>query len=269
MTYKTLTKNYLASESSAAKQQSNQSIPKLSEIPPVAPIDEEEHTNGRLQHYLMRFDIIAKSFKTEYLPELEKLKSLFASTLAKDSVKEKIALLDTYNDNLNSQFADYLQSELDKQYINEDILIHRWYVQEILPELNDHLAKEAQSFLDKIQEAHKIHSLDEKFEFYTKAAESIADDLWDYLNENPEPPPVLNAHLKFFQEYLEYLLQQGVVGTFEKDIRSLLKEVQNALASKDNAEKLRVVDIFDEVSSKFGSFLNEKVLEYEIFKFGE
>ncbi|XP_011292504.2 uncharacterized protein LOC105261803 [Musca domestica] len=244
-------------------------IEKISSIPPTPPVDEEEHTNGRLQHYIMRFDIIAKSFKEEYLPELGNLKSLFEATLAKDSMKDKLLLLDTYNDNLSNDFADYLQTELDKQYITEDILIHRWYVQEILPQLNDHLAKEAQIFLDKIQEAHKIPGLDEKFELYTKAAESISEDLWDYLNENPEPPPVLNAHLKFFQEYIGYLLQQCVVATFENELRSLLKEVEAALAGSDNAEKLRVVDFFDEVSTKFGSFLNEKVIEFEIYKFGE
>ncbi|XP_073823577.1 uncharacterized protein [Musca autumnalis] len=242
---------------------------KIAEIPPTPPVDEVEHTNSRLQHYIMRFDIIAKSFKEEYLPELQKLKSVFQTTLDKDSVKEKLSLLDTYTDKLNSGFVDYLQTELDKQYVNEDILIHRWYVQEILPELSDNLKKEAQIFLDKIQEAHKIHNLDEKFELYTKAAESIAEDLWDYLNENPEPPPVLNAHLKFFQEYIGYLLKERIVDTFENELKNLLKEVEAALASNDNVEKLRVVDFFDEVSTKFGSFLNEKVIEFEIYKFGE
>lgn len=232
-------------------------------------MDEEEHTNNRLKHYIKRFDILAKNIKSDFLPDLQKLKATFETSLAKDSTKEKLQLLETYSDKLNKEFAIYLEDELDKQYINEEILIHRWYVQEILPDLNEHLAKEAKKFLDKIDEAHKIQDFDEKFELYAKASESISEDLWEYVNEIPEPLPVLKAHLKFFQEYIGYLLQECVVDSFESDLRSLLKEVEAAQATGDYKEKLRVVDIFDEVSTKFGSFLNEKVIEFEIYKFGE
>ncbi|XP_013097319.2 uncharacterized protein LOC106080486 [Stomoxys calcitrans] len=233
------------------------------------PIDSAEHIDSRLQHLIKRFDIMAKRFKEDYLPELQNLKSTFEKALTKDSLKDKILLLETYSDKLNLKFANYFHDELDKQFFNEDMQLTRWYVQEILPDLKGKLANEAKQFLEKIQKAYTEEDLDRKVELYNQAADVTSDEFWDYLNDTPEPEPVLNVHLKFFQDCLNYLLKERLVEPFEEQIRNIYEQVQNAIINQDYKDKLRVVEIFDDVSTTLGKFLNEKVIEYEIHKFGE
>lgn len=158
---------------------------------------------------------------------------------------------------------------MDKQYINEDILIHKWYIQELLPHISDKFSNEAAKFLEKSESALSSQDLEKKFDLFTIAADSLSDDFMDYLNGDPEPLPVINAHLKFFQEYISYLLQECVVDKYETELRSLLKEVEGTLAGQDEKEKLRVLDVFDDMTTEFGIFINEKVIGYEIYKFGE
>ncbi|XP_075149642.1 uncharacterized protein LOC142223675 isoform X1 [Haematobia irritans] len=226
-----------------------------------------EHTDSRLKHFIQRLDIMAKHFESKYLPELQQLKATFENSLNNNTLKDKLLLLESYGDKLNMDFLDYFHTELDRQYINEDIQLVRWYVLEILPDLSGQLADEAKKFSEKISQALTEENLDRKLDLYNEASES--DALWDYLNDSPEPEPVLNVHLKFYQDCLNYLLTQGLFDQYEKEIRNYLQQVNEALSKSDYREKLKVVELFDDASTKLGSFLHEKVIAFEIHKFGQ
>ncbi|XP_075149643.1 uncharacterized protein LOC142223675 isoform X2 [Haematobia irritans] len=210
---------------------------------------------------------MAKHFESKYLPELQQLKATFENSLNNNTLKDKLLLLESYGDKLNMDFLDYFHTELDRQYINEDIQLVRWYVLEILPDLSGQLADEAKKFSEKISQALTEENLDRKLDLYNEASES--DALWDYLNDSPEPEPVLNVHLKFYQDCLNYLLTQGLFDQYEKEIRNYLQQVNEALSKSDYREKLKVVELFDDASTKLGSFLHEKVIAFEIHKFGQ
>lgn len=192
----------------------------------------------------------------------------FKLSIAKESLKEKSQLLEQQTK--NTGLADYLADEFDKQYINEDILIESWYLNEISPHVSKDLYEELLKVIHDLKEAYRTEDLETKFNIYTDVGENLSDHFLDYFFGEHAPEPLLNAQLKYYKEYLDYLLkecQEG--GEFEKNIQELKQKVEGARTSSDIDEKHKVIDLFDDLDTKFGRYLDENFVDFRMFKFGE
>lgn len=192
----------------------------------------------------------------------------FKHSIAKESFKEKSQLLEQQTK--NTELADYLADEFDKQYINEDILIESWYLNEISPHVSKDLYEELLKVIHDLKEAYRTEDLETKFNIYTDVGENLSDQFLDYFFGEHAPEPLLNAQLKYYREYLDYLLkecQEG--GEFEKNIQELKQKVEGARTSSDIDEKHNVIDLFDDLDTKFGRYLDENFVDFRMFKFGE
>lgn len=192
----------------------------------------------------------------------------FKHSIAKESLKEKSQLLEQQTK--NTELADYLADEFDKQYINEDILIESWYLNEISPHVSKDLYEELLKVIHDLKEAYRTEDLETKFNIYTDVGENLSDKFLDYFFSEHAPEPLLNAQLKYYKEYLDYLLkecQEG--GEFEKNIQELKQKVEGARTSSDIDEKHNVIDLFDDLDTKFGRYLDENFVDFRMFKFGE
>lgn len=192
----------------------------------------------------------------------------FKHSIAKESLKEKSQLLEQQTK--NTGLADYLADEFDKQYINEDILIESWYLNEISPHVSKDLYEELLKVIHDLKEAYRTEDLETKFNIYTDVGEDLSDQFLDYFFSEHAPEPLLNAQLKYYREYLDYLLkecQEG--GEFEKNIQELKQKVEGARTSSDIDEKHKVIDLFDDLDTKFGRYLDENFVDFRMFKFGE
>ncbi|KAI9577974.1 hypothetical protein GQX74_014118 [Glossina fuscipes] len=248
----------------------------LSRVSIASPIkrhlqDDEEHINSRLNHYIKRLHIIIKKADFEYANELNELRQRFEKSLTNDNHQQKQEFLEYYAHTLNGAVSDYLQNELDKQYLNEDICIEIWYMKEILPYLKDGLAMEISQIIAEYEIALKKDDFGEKFNAFTETVDNYSQNLTTYLDSEPQPLPVLNAHLKFFQYYVSHLLQNNqVLGAkvYEVKLRALLNQVEQAIASEHLEEKLQTIDAFDAVDTEFGQFLFDHMIDFEICRFG-
>lgn len=170
----------------------------------------------------------------------------------------------------NTELADYLADEFDKQYINEDILIESWYLNEISPHVSKDLYEELLKVIHDLKEAYRTEDLETKFNIYTDVGENLSDQFLDYFFGEYAPEPLLNAQLKYYKEYLDYLLKECQVGgEFEKNIQELKQKVEGARTSSDIDEKHKVIDLFDDLDTKFGRYLDENFVDFRMFKFGE
>ncbi|KAL9875232.1 uncharacterized protein ACN427_013446 [Glossina fuscipes fuscipes] len=233
--------------------------------------DDEEHINSRLNHYIKRLHIIIKKADFEYANELNELRQRFEKSLTNDNHQQKQEFLEYYAHTLNGAVSDYLQNELDKQYLNEDICIEIWYMKEILPYLKDGLAMEISQIIAEYEIALKKDDFGEKFNAFTETVDNYSQNLTTYLDSEPQPLPVLNAHLKFFQYYVSHLLQNNQVSgakVYEVKLRALLNQVEQAIASEHLEEKLQTIDAFDAVDTEFGQFLFDHMIDFEICRFG-
>lgn len=192
----------------------------------------------------------------------------FKHSIAKESFKEKSQLLEQQTK--NTELADYLADEFDKQYINEDILIESWYLNEISPHVSKDLYEELLKVIHDLKEAYRTEDLETKFNIYTDVGENLSDQFLDYFFSEHAPEPLLNAQLKYYKEYLDYLLKECQVGgEFEKNIQELKQKVEGARTSSDIDEKHKVIDLFDDLDTKFGRYLDENFVDFRMFKFGE
>lgn len=192
----------------------------------------------------------------------------FKHSIAKESFKEKSQLLEQQTK--NTELADYLADEFDKQYINEDILIESWYLNEISPHVSKDLYEELLKVIHDLKEAYRTEDLETKFNIYTDVGENLSDKFLDYFFSEHAPEPLLNAQLKYYREYLDYLLKECQVGgEFEKNIQELKQKVEGARTSSDIDEKHNVIDLFDDLDTKFGRYLDENFVDFRMFKFGE
>lgn len=224
--------------------------------------------NNRLKHYLQRVELVAQTANAKFPAELQELINKFKHTLAKGSFKEKTLLLDEHTK--IPEFADYLSVEFDKQYINEDLLTETWYLNEILPHLPKDLYEEVTKIIHDLKEAYLAKDLEKKFNIYADLGEKVSERFLDYFYGEDEPMPLLNAQLKYNLEYLQYLLKEFQAGgEFEKPLQDLLSQVQDALASAEKTVKEDVVKMFDDITTKFGRYLDEHFVDFKMFKFGE
>lgn len=192
----------------------------------------------------------------------------FKHSIAKESFKEKSQLLEQQTK--NTELADYLADEFDKQYINEDILIESWYLNEISPHVSKDLYEELLKVIHDLKEAYRTEDLETKFNIYTDVGENLSDKFLDYFFSEHAPEPLLNAQLKYYREYLDYLLKECQVGgEFESNIQELKQKVEGARTSSDIDEKHNVIDLFDDLDTKFGRYLDENFVDFRMFKFGE
>lgn len=192
----------------------------------------------------------------------------FKHSIAKESFKEKSQLLEQQTK--NTELADYLADEFDKQYINEDILIESWYLNEISPHVSKDLYEELLKVIHDLKEAYRTEDLETKFNIYTDVGENLSDQFLDYFFSEHAPEPLLNAQLKYYREYLDYLLKECQVGgEFESNIQELKQKVEGARTSSDIDEKHKVIDLFDDLDTKFGRYLDENFVDFRMFKFGE
>lgn len=192
----------------------------------------------------------------------------FKHSIAKESLKEKSQLLEQQTK--NTELADYLADEFDKQYINEDILIESWYLNEISPHVSKDLYEELLKVIHDLKEAYRTEDLETKFNIYTDVGENLSDQFLDYFFGEHAPEPLLNAQLKYYREYLDYLLKECQVGgEFETNIQELKQKVEGARTSSDIDEKHKVIDLFDDLDTKFGRYLDENFVDFRMFKFGE
>lgn len=192
----------------------------------------------------------------------------FKHSIAKESFKEKSQLLEQQTK--NTELADYLADEFDKQYINEDILIESWYLNEISPHVSKDLYEELLKVIHDLKEAYRTEDLETKFNIYTDVGENLSDQFLDYFFSEHAPEPLLNAQLKYYREYLDYLLKECQVGEeFEKNIQELKQKVEGARTRSDIDEKHKVIDLFDDLDAKFGRYLDENFVDFRMFKFGE
>lgn len=192
----------------------------------------------------------------------------FKHSIAKESLKEKSQLLEQQTK--NTELADYLADEFDKQYINEDILIESWYLNEISPHVSKDLYEELLKVIHDLKEAYRTEDLETKFNIYTDVGEDLSDQFLDYFFSEHAPEPLLNAQLKYYREYLDYLLKECQVGgEFETNIQELKQKVEGARTSSDIDEKHKVIDLFDDLDTKFGRYLDENFVDFRMFKFGE
>uniref|UniRef100_A0A1A9W6U8 Uncharacterized protein n=1 Tax=Glossina brevipalpis TaxID=37001 RepID=A0A1A9W6U8_9MUSC len=233
--------------------------------------ENEEHTNARLTHYIKRLDIILKKQNVKYAKDLNELRHRFEESLTNDSHQQKEEFLEYYPHSLKEAVSDYLQDELDKQYLNEDILIEMWYMEELLPYLDNDLAKEISQIIVEYGVALQKDDFDEKLDKFTGTVDNYSQKLITYLDTEPEPLPVVNIHLKFFQQYIVYLLQDDQSShakVYEAELRALLPQVEKAIASENFKEKMQIIDAFDEVNTQFGQFLLNHIVDFEIYRFG-
>lgn len=192
----------------------------------------------------------------------------FKHSIAKESFKEKSQLLEQQTK--NTELADYLADEFDKQYINEDILIESWYLNEISPHVSKDLYEELLKVIHDLKEAYRTEDLETKFNIYTDVGENLSHQFLDYFFSEHAPEPLLNAQLKYYREYLDYLLKECQVGgEFETNIQELKQKVEGARTSSDIDEKHKVIDLFDDLDTKFGRYLDENFVDFRMFKFGE
>ena len=224
--------------------------------------------NNRLKHYLKRIELLAQTTNAKFPAELQELINKFKHTLAKGSFKEKSLLLDQHTK--LPEFADYLALEFDKQYINEDLLIETWYLNEILPHLSKDLYDEVTNIIRDLKEAYRADDLEKKFNIYADVGENLSEKFLTYFYGEDEPMPLLNAQLKYYLEYLQYLLKECQVGgEFEKPLKDFVSKVEAALTSTEKAEKENVVEMFDDITTKFGRYLDEHFVDFKMYKFGE
>ncbi|KAM7352773.1 uncharacterized protein ACRADG_005156 [Cochliomyia hominivorax] len=235
---------------------------------PITPEEEEEHLNNRLQHYLKRLELIAQKPDTKFSSELQNLMDKFKHSIAKETFKEKSQLLEEFTNNMD--LAEYLTNEFDKQYINEDILIESWYLNEIAPDVDKSLYDELVQIVRDLKEAYRIQDLEKKFNIYADIGENLSEQFLDYFyGENPSVP-LLNAQLKYYQEYLNYLLKEcNLESDMAENTRELLGKVEKALENADKVVKEKVIELFDDLTTKFGRYLDEHFVDFKMFKFGE
>lgn len=235
---------------------------------PLASTEEEDHVNNRLKHYLKRLELVTKKTNSKFSSEIQQLVDVFKHSLSQESFKEKAQLLEEYTKNM--EMAEFLSTEFDKQFINEDILVEIWYLNEIMPHLDKDLYDEVVKVIKDFKEAYRADDLDTKLNIYSDIGENISEKFLDYFYGENEPVPLMNAQLKYYQEYLQYLLNECKLNAeFEQNVQELSLRVETARLSDDKAAKESVLDTFDDLSTTFGRYLDDHYVDFKMYKFGE
>lgn len=233
--------------------------------------EQEEELNSRFKHLLTRLDKLVSKPADKFQQEMSKVIDTLKNSMLRDSFEQKQYIADNLLSKFPKEFVDFYHNVLDKQYLNEELRIQKWFVQEMIPDIKDSdMVQDMLEMLRRFDEAYKTDDLDEKFDKFATVDEHISPKLTEFLDNYESNPILLNVHLKYFQKFLNYLLDGNAQPVlFADELRSLLTAVENARNDPNVAEKYRVVNIFDDVATKIGRYINDKVIEYEIIMFGD
>ncbi|XP_067620244.1 uncharacterized protein [Eurosta solidaginis] len=185
---------------------------------------------------------------------------------ATDPVIEEKLVLD-FENKQNEEFKNYLTLEYDEQFLEVDIRIQEWSMRELLTQVNGNLATEIERILPAYEKAATSKDFQKKYDAFSEIQDAFSNGLWDLLDAKPVDKSLTNVQLKFFKEFLLYLQEQDDSKEYAEKLKTLLGEVDKALTNEDMQKKFEVMAKFDDVSTKYGRYLDNKIIEFEFDKF--
>ncbi|XP_053959742.1 uncharacterized protein LOC128864206 [Anastrepha ludens] len=224
--------------------------------------------SSHLSYTAHRLARIQKNVAPQYADELEQMLARYAEAANTEDPLAEEKLLLAYEGAQRQEFMGYLSLQYDEQFLNEDIRIQEWSMRQLLSQVSGPVAEEIEKLLPAYESAAKIEDFDKKYAAFTAIQEGFSSTLWKLLDAQPEDKALLNVQLQFFREFLMYLLKQQEAAQFVAKIKSVLGEVEAAQVNADVKQKLDVLDSFDDLTTKFGRYLDYKVLEFEFDRFG-
>lgn len=179
-------------------------------------------------------------------------------------MEEKRNFLNNFPKLIPSYFANYLLPELDKQSIDQKIRLDLKYLDLMKTDLQAlDLEQELDFILPKLKGILKEQNLALKREIYNDITQNLTPQLQYILDKEPMHKILLKAHLNFLSEFI-YSLDQESNEEFKPDYNVLIRQLEIAEDSEAEEDQFKVLDLFEDESTKFGRFLKIKLEEYKL-----
>lgn len=196
--------------------------------------------------------------------ELDLLKAFFKLALNNHTLEEKRNFLNNFSKLIPPYFANYLLPELDKQSIDQKIRLDLKYLDLMKTDLQTlDLEQELDFILPKLKGILKEQNLALKREIYNDITQNLTPQLQYILDKEPMHKILLKAHLNFLSEFI-YSLDQESNEEFKPDYNVLIRQLEIAEDSEAEEDQFKVLDLFEDESTKFGRFLKIKLEEYKL-----
>lgn len=204
------------------------------------------------------------NFTIKFKDELDLLKATFKLALVNHTLAEKQNFLQNFTKLIPPYFANYLLQEFDKQFLNQKLRLDLKYLNFMQNDLKLlHMEQELNFILLKLKQTLMQKNLKEKRNSYNKIIENLTPQLQFILDKRPMHQILLKAHLNFLTEFI-YSLEQEDIEEFKPEYNVLIRQLEIAEDSREERDKFKVLDLFEDETTKFGRFLKLKLMEYKL-----
>lgn len=253
---------------------------------PLTYEEQQSLANNYLKIFIKRFQLITKTTeqkfkdqssstedeekmsklyneKDKFKYELQLLKATFEMALVNHTNGEKLNLLNHFPKLIPAYFCTFLMDQLDKQFMDQKMRIDMKYLDLMNIDLKEMgLINEAFFIKNKFKESLSLDSLKQKIDNYNNITQGLTHEFQYLLDKQPLHNTLLKAHLNFLMEFIKSL-EKSEIEEFTLDYNELVRQMEIAQESADVGEKFKFVEMFNDVSTKFGRFLEVKFDEYK------